>query len=247
MSSYVSHDPRVEIFKYADDVTIVVPVFKSDFNDISLVSNEIMNFEDWCHEHQMYINVSKTKVLNVNFGRTPLLPLPMLDNVPVLKVLGLLFNEKLSWSDHFDFIGKKVSQRLYVLRVLKSFLPHDQLVLVFTALVQSLMDYASQVFMNPGYTQRAKFKIFCNRAFRIIHGPRIMNCDNCNILSPDVRRQALSLQFFKRILAHPDHILHRHVPPISKRSQRLVLPFVRTSRRANSFFFSCSLLCNQNM
>ena len=75
----------------------------------------------------------KTEVLNINFSSVPLPMCPNYENVVVLKVLGLMFNHRLTWSSHFDFIAKKASKRLYVLRVLKPLVSHDQLVLVFTA------------------------------------------------------------------------------------------------------------------
>ena len=246
MSSYKSHDPVIKIVKYADDVTIILPVFKSNFDDVTLVNNEVKNFEVWCRNQQMYINASKTKVLNVNFSRTPLLPISNFDNVCIMKILGVLFNDKFSWSDHFDFIGKKVSQRLYVLRILKNVFSHDQLVVVFNAIIQSLMDYASPVFLNPGHGLEAKFRSLCKRAFRIIHGADVSDCESCDILSFEARRKMLSLKLFREILVSPNHILKNLIPQRSFRSQRLILPFVRTSRRADGFFFSCSRFYNES-
>ena len=186
--------------------------------------------------------MSKTKVLNINFSGTPLPLLPDFDNVSVMRILGLYFNDKFSWSDHFDFIVKKVSQRLYVLRILKRLLPHDKLITVFSALIQSLLDYASPVFLNPGSVLDAKLLALCKRAFRIIHDKDVVSCHDCNILDFQSRRQSLASKLFVDILSRPDHILHSHLPCISHRSRRLILPYVRTKRRSDGFMFSCSVM-----
>ena len=96
----------------------------------------------------MFINFTKMKVLNANFCSKLLPPLPIFDNVSVIKLLGLHFNAKLNWFDHFNFVSKKASSRLYVLRILKPFLTHDELVIVFYALIQSILDYASPLFFK---------------------------------------------------------------------------------------------------
>ena len=147
-SSYKPSDVKARVIKYADDITLILPVYKNAFDDMSLPNAEVSSFKDWCKNHGMSINFSKTKVLNVNFSHNPLLPLPLFDNVCVLKVLGLYFNAKLTWLDHFNFVTKKASPRLYILRILKPILNHDNLVIVFYALIQSIMDYASPLFLN---------------------------------------------------------------------------------------------------
>ena len=120
LSSYKPCNSIVQVVKYADDVSLIVPIHKSEVDDVFLAKKEIENFELWCQHNCMSINFSKSKVMNVNFGRNPVAPIPYLENVSVLKILGLWFNDKLTWTDHFNFILKKLSQRLYVLRILKS-------------------------------------------------------------------------------------------------------------------------------
>ena len=86
----------------------------------------------------MLVNVSKSKVLNIKFGGVSLNLVPDFDNVSVLKILGVMFNDRLTWSHHFDYIIRKLSQRLYVLRILKPLFSHDKLVLVYKAIFLSV-------------------------------------------------------------------------------------------------------------
>ena len=247
LSTYKPFNETIRVIKYADDVSLVVPVYKNRSVDISLINLEIQHFQLWCERHQMLINFSKTKVLNINLGRVPVTPIPSLENVTVLKILGLLFNDRLSWSDHFHFIVKKLSQRLYVLRILKPLLPHDQLVSVFNAIFLSVLDYASPVFLNCGSSLNSKLLRICKRAFRIIHGFETRQCELCDIFNIDNRRKMLALKLFKNALLSVDHVLHDLLPQFSCRSNRLILPHVRTKRRVESFIFSCAYLYNEDL
>ena len=61
MSTFSVVHPVTVIVKYADDVTLVVPAYKNNFADFSIVNNEIANFKSWCLNNRMTI----TKKLNV--------------------------------------------------------------------------------------------------------------------------------------------------------------------------------------
>lgn len=108
----------------------------------------------------------------------------------------------------------------------------------------SLLDYASPVFFNCGKSLDRKLHSFCKRAFRIIHGRDVAHCDKCNF---DIfeRRKLLAMNLFRTALFFPDHVLHDLLPPVSARSNRLVLPHARTTRRVQSFIFSCALKYNE--
>ncbi len=247
LSTYKPLYQTVHLVKYADDVSLVVPVFKNETDDIFRVNDEIKHFEFWCNEHNMSINFTKSKIMNINFGRNPVTRISSLENVSVVKILGLFVNDKLTWSDHFNYIVKKLSQRLYVLRILKPVMSHNNLVLVFNAIILSVIDYACPVFLNCGTRLNDKLVKICKRAFRIIHGYDVKNCPNCNMLDIEDRRKKLSLKLFRTALFSDDHMLHDIMPPLSYRSNRLVLPCVRTARRINSFVCSCALMHNSTL
>ena len=101
----------------------------------------------------MTINHEKTKCLKIIMYMQPLLPVPLLDNVNSLKFLGIFFNEKLTWSHHFDYIISKMSRRFYVLRILRNLLSHDQLVEVF---MQSLLVLWTMPLLFPKFWCRFK-------------------------------------------------------------------------------------------
>ena len=249
MSSYKPFFNNSFIVKYADDVTLLIPVLKECTNDLSRVNTEISLFQCWCRENGMFINASKSKCMTIHFSNNHLPPIPGLQNVTKLKILGVVFNDRLTWHDHFSDVCKKASRRLYVLRILKHtcIFSHDQLVEVFCSSVRSLLEYACPVFMNPGISLNAKFVSLCKRAFRIIHGYENSICNYCCMLNVHARREMLSLRLFLQALENPLHSLHSILPNPSRRpmSKRLVLPHVRCTRRLKAFVVSCALLFNE--
>ena len=245
ISSYQPQSTNVSITKYADDVTLVVPVYKSDISDVERLQAEIENFTNWCHNHCMKINQSKTKVLNVFFRRTPLSPVPCIDNVICLKILGLIFNQKLDWSSHLNSICTKVSKRLYILRVLKPFFSHDQLVFTFNQTIRTAIEYASPVFLNPGSAFDTMLQRLCKRAFQIIHGKDSKECQSCDMFNFVERRWSLSMCIFSAAINDTTHRLYNLLPRSSNRSSRLILPPVTTERRVKSFVFNCAMKYNE--
>ena len=149
MSSYQPIDCNVSVTKYADDVTLVIPVFKTDVTDFCTITPEIQHFQKWCEEHSMKVNSKKTKIMNVCFSRNPLSFVPSFDNVSSLKVLGLTFNCKLNWSDHLSVICSKISKRLYILRILKPLMSHDQLVFVFNQTIRTVFEKSASKRLFP--------------------------------------------------------------------------------------------------
>ena len=70
-----------------------------------------------------------------------------LEVVKQAKLLGLTFDNKLSWYSHIENIVKKASQRLYFLSQLKrAKIPTADLVLFYITCVRSVVDYAVPVF-----------------------------------------------------------------------------------------------------
>lgn len=247
MSTYKPVNSNVHIIKYADDITLVIPVYKSDADDLCLATSEVQMFKLWCDNNKMLINHSKTKVMHINFTSFPMQLFSDYETVTHVKILGLIFNCKLTWSNHFDYVISCISKRLYVLRILRSVLTHDQLIVVYNSIVRSLLDYASPVYLNPGSVQDNRSERVCKRAFKIIHGFDVRDCDKCDFFNLHKRRQELALRLLRKALINPNHVLHHLLPKTSHRSQRLILPHVTSSRRLNGFVIASALLYNSSL
>ena len=66
MSSYSAFDSKTLVTKYADDVSLVIPVFKDLSDVMQTVNDEIDHFKTWCSDNHMKINHEKANVLSIN-------------------------------------------------------------------------------------------------------------------------------------------------------------------------------------
>ena len=115
-----------------------------------------------------------------------------------------------------------------------------QVGIVFYALIQSILEYASPLFLNTCSYLEFKFVSLCKRVFLVIHGYDTEKCDECNILDIHGRRQILAMKLFDDAASSERHILHHLLPNFSQRNNRLILPHARTKRKTDGFLFTCN-------
>lgn len=106
------------LLKYADDLTLSVPV--SAHQDSSLI--EVNSIQHWAVRNRMKLNLSKIWEMVVH-GRIskPLPPVVQgIERKSWLKLLGITFQENPSdWDLHVDNLLRKSRSRLYILCVCK--------------------------------------------------------------------------------------------------------------------------------
>jgi len=90
--------------------------------------------------------------------------------VSTLKLLGVTFDVKLDFKEHFIDILKRASQRLYFLRILKKHFGKDKLWYIFFTLIRSLLEYAAPLFMCLPKSVDEWLEKLQRRAHRIMCG-----------------------------------------------------------------------------
>ena len=226
MSDLNCIDSSTCIVKFADDVTLSIPLYHSK----NAVNLEIENVLNW----------SQSVGLNLNFKKCVYLLIPTSkDCKPVyipnfaltscIKLLGVLFTDNCKWDMHIQHISKIANQRAYALRVLKSFLTSKELIIVYNALVLSVMEYSSPLFVGLNdknckllnSVQRRLHNIICN-----------FNC-KCNLFEDlDVRRINKATKLYFQIYNDKTHLLHSIIP--IKRTY-FIQPYSKTERFKASF------------
>ena len=109
------------LLKYADDLTLSVPV--SSHQDHSLI--EVNSIQHWAARNRMKLNLTKTWKMVVH-GRTSKPLPPLVQRIERrkswLRLLGIIFQENPSdWDLHVDSLLRKASSRLYVSHVCEYF------------------------------------------------------------------------------------------------------------------------------
>ena len=215
---------------YADDFTICAPLFRHSENAHITKAHESLLY--WAGEKSFLLNVKKCKTMII--PRTMDCSHVVLDQIPVvkeLKLLGVNFNCKGSWTQHIDKIVTRASRNLYIIRVLRKSLSKDQLLTIYNAVIRAILEYSSPLFIGLSKKNSLKLERVQRRFHRILCGPY---CDEHSLPTLAVRREQAAIRLFKKTQS-PDHILNA-LSPIVSSSGRYLLPYVKNTRRLNSFF-----------
>ena len=119
---------NVSITQYADDTTIICNNIVLD--DLCTLANSVMiKLKNWCCINRMLINCSKTNCILFGFHNSNM-RLPeiyyngtILNYVSNIKILGVYFDQRLSFSTHIMELRKQLCYKLSLLRKAKSMLP----------------------------------------------------------------------------------------------------------------------------
>ena len=137
---------------YADD-TLIYFASKSVSDNQAQLTSVPTNVLIWLHANFLILNHGKTKNmlvgthqrtaeannLVIGFSNT------RLERVHNFKYLGVLLDTTLSWKDHVEYIGNKISSRLGILRRGRKVLLKPTCQMLYNTIVLPLFDYCSPV------------------------------------------------------------------------------------------------------
>ena len=123
---------------------------KEKNDEDAIYQKQIENFVNWCDKNYLYLNVSKTKKMCIDFRKNQRCPKPVyikgeaVERVDTYKYLGVVFDSKLNWKENINSVLKKVNSRMYCMRKLRSFgVNSDMLVTFYNAVICSIIMFGS--------------------------------------------------------------------------------------------------------
>ena len=141
----IAKNKNCYIIKYADDTAIIGLI--TDGNEEDYIS-EVDSVVEWCGEHNLLLNVTKTKELIFDFRKQQIEHSQLNINGSVVDIghsykhLGTIIDDKLSWSENTNNIFSKCMQRLYFLRLLRSFgIDNTILAMFYSPVIQSVVAF----------------------------------------------------------------------------------------------------------
>jgi hypothetical protein len=226
--------------KYADDTCIVMRIPKGE-DPVPVIHNEINRVEEWSKENFLELNKQKTKCMAMGYSKHKSEPAianrHTLNFVNSIRVLGLHIDNLLTWKEHIDYIIKKQSTKLYILRTMKKFnVDTKNLFIIYTSIIKSIGAYSSQCFVGLSSTQNARLERMRKRSHKIVCG------DNCNKISCifhktiHEERTTAAVKLFQKIAANPKSLTHKCIPNILSHTKKYVSAKCRTNWKNNSFF-----------
>ena len=159
--------------KFVDDLTTIECIPRCSLSMTPLLVNDIY---DYALTRGMRLNPKKCKEMIINFLQYRL---PFQDTLQVggniiervssYKLIGVYLQSDLSWNLHCDYITKKASKRLYILRILRRVrIGYQQLVSVYCSLIRPILEYAAPAWSAIPDCLEAKVERVQKRAFKII-------------------------------------------------------------------------------
>ena len=194
----------------------------------------------WCHGVGIMASLSTTRRPKCWYSRnhqasihsptTLFHPVHVVDQI---KILGVTFQNNLSWNDHVKEVSKAAARRIFILKTLKKIpgvTKHD-LVTIYNSILVTVLEYNSPLLIGMTKENSNTLEKIRKRCHRIICGS---DCD-CDCLPPlSNRRETQAMKTFKQMLSS-DHICHSLIPHILPRTQHFFIPYTRTERRLRSF------------
>ena len=235
---------NAHLIKYVDDTTLCVPLFKESPNDH--VTNEHLNILKWSSDNGFDINLEKCKSICFHKSKSGrAVQLPGVSAVNRIKFLGVTINDKLNWKCHIEEICSLASKRVYGLRVLKKInVSTENLVLVYNAIIRSVLEYASPSLGDLPSLLSKKLEKVQRRCHRFICGLNPGSECECGMFEPlNSRRNTAVLKLFKKATDN-DHVLHSILPNRSTRSCRFTQPPCSTTRFRSSFVPHATFISN---
>ena len=117
------------------------------------LSQDLDHVVGWLNQNHLMLNHSKTKVMLMGTHQklssvqsfTVSVNDKDLERVYKFKYLGVILDPCLTWNDHIEHIGNKISSRLGMLRRAPKVIPKEACITLFNAMVLPLFDYCCVV------------------------------------------------------------------------------------------------------
>lgn len=142
------------VFLYADDLKFARTI--NSISDIVLLQDDINRLVDWCDRNGMLLNIKKcfhmkfTRKHNITQS-TYTISHETIRELDVVRDLGVVFDAKLTFIPHIDYVVKQASKMLgFIIRNGKVFRNKKTKILLYNALVRSKLEYCSIVW-RPHY------------------------------------------------------------------------------------------------
>lgn len=140
---------RCEVLLFADDMKIFTKI--ESLEDCLLLQSDLSYITVWCQHNNLQLNIDKCKVMTYTKKQNTIEYNYTVNNVilqrcSVYSDLGIIFDCKLSFSDHIgNMISKAYKMYGFIYRNCKDFTDVNCLTLLFNSFVRSRLEYGSLI------------------------------------------------------------------------------------------------------
>ena len=155
--------------QFADDSTVTYSSNKLE-TALSTVEYEFNLVLEWLAANELTINLSKTHMMLItNLSRPDYISISakgqVITEVTNIKFLGVILDNELKWSLHTEYISKKISKSVSILKMLKFTFPGNVLKNLYFSLIYPYYTYCNLVW---GSADSKYLNYIAKKAVRII-------------------------------------------------------------------------------
>ena len=213
----------VQCTLYVDDFAIFISA-RNETHSNRIIQTSINKLSEWTKTKGLKFSREKTVAIKFETrkrGEEPQLSLYN-SNIQVREstsYLGLIVDKRLSWRQHVESLRTKCIPAVNLLKHLSHLswgADRTTLKLLYTALVQSKLDYGAQIYgkfranvlqrLNPIQNECLRA---CTGAFR--SSPAVSLCTEAGVLPLEFSRDAICLKYFFKAHAHPNSLTHQAI------------------------------------
>jgi hypothetical protein len=168
-----------EAIFYADDLVLLCSSDSIKHIQDTLQTN-INKLTIWSSDNYMKINVKKTKTMLITPPRstTDILNFEIsgetIENVRSFRYLGVIIDDKLTWTEHLDHVCKSMNTRSYLINRHKSSISQKWLQLISTGIILTVLDYCLPAWGNFTKLKYSRLDSIIFRVIKMI----LPNCYN---------------------------------------------------------------------
>lgn len=190
--------PNVKTSMYADD-TAVWCVGKNVPFLCKKVQESMEYLEEWCDKWGFKVSVAKTKVVLFYKGKKKKVDVKYrgvsLEQETKVKFLGMIFDKRMSWKDHIEYVVSKCKKKVNLLKVLSGTnwgASKEVNLLLYRSLIRSCIDYGCEVYDSCAKVHKVKLDRVQYQCLRICCGA--LRTTPVNALQVDCGEMPLQLR-----------------------------------------------------
>ena len=204
---------NVKLSQFADDMGIWAHATNAKWVKAKL-SKALKLIEAWCSKWRIKLNAEKTQLIVFSVGPKPELIDLELFGEPIIqtqtaKLLGILFDRRLSFKDHMKDLMTKVYRRLNLLKLLKGTnwgaRPYT-ILKAYKCFIRPVLEYGSLITGALRESQVKEMQIFQNKCLRLALGVTYLDRmrtidlhDLTNVPMIKTRMTALAVKTFRSL------------------------------------------------
>jgi hypothetical protein len=208
---------------FADDTCLYIADPNLETKEITL-NQDISNVSNWAKQWLVDFNPQKTVSLLVTKRQNPSHINMLMEDTPIIQLdmhkhLGVIINNKGTWTDHINNLLDSTLNKLNMLKSLKYILNRQSLEIMYKSFVRSSLEYADVIWDNLSIADKDKLEKVQLQALRIITGLTISTPKEYIYIESGIdpletrRQQHRLIQFYKIINGSSPDTLQQLLPP----------------------------------